>query len=114
MNPFVPSKTQEGLLKQANALYTLASSQERRISMLNSSIDKLTRDYAAIGQDAIDAERYINQQLTDYVDRLEQENTRLKAIVKNLKAHAMDMGNDFEIPICIWGIAMDEAAALGV
>lgn len=73
MTPFVPSKTYEGLLKQANSLHTLASSQERRISMLNASIEKLTRDYAAIGQDAMNAEREINQQLTNYVEELEEK-----------------------------------------
>lgn len=77
MNKFEPSKTYDGLLKQAKALYTLASSQERRITMLNASMEQLTRDYNAIGQDAINAERDINQQLTDYVDELEGEISKL-------------------------------------
>ena len=71
MKPFEPSPTYDGLLRQANALYTLASSQERRISLLNASLEKLTRDYNEIGQDAINAERDINQQLTDYIEQLE-------------------------------------------
>lgn len=80
MDKFVPSKTYDGLLRQANALYTLASSQERRISLLDSSLDKLVRDYAAIGQDAVNAEREINSQLIDYIEELEAklENFKIK------------------------------------
>ena len=71
MTPFTPSQTYEGLLRQAHALHTLASSQERRITLLNAEMDKLTRDYAAIGQEEVNAERDINAQLTDYVQQLE-------------------------------------------
>ncbi|MBO0611699.1 hypothetical protein [Thiothrix fructosivorans] len=71
MKPFNPSPTYDGLLRQTNALYTLASSQERRISLLNESMERLTRDFNLIGQDAINAESDINQQLTNYIDQLE-------------------------------------------
>lgn len=81
MKKFEPSSTYIGLLKQANALYTLALYRGYRISTLNNSIEELTLKYNAIGPDVLNdlnAEREINSQLTNYVEELEEKIEKLE------------------------------------
>lgn len=96
MKPFKPSITYDGLLKQARALYKLASSQERSISLLNASIAQLTRNYLLIGQDAINAERQINHQLTNYIDQLEGKQSAYERLLVLATKHCPNDHHDFQ------------------
>lgn len=96
MMGFKPSITYEGLLKQATALYMLASSQERRITLLNANIEQLTRDYALIGQDAINAERHTNQLLTNYIDELENKQAAYERLLVLATKHCPSDHHDFQ------------------
>lgn len=56
---------------------------------------------------------YMGDNTRSYSDII-NENTKLKEILANIRRHAMDMGNDVEIPNSIFDIAMEEARGLGV
>lgn len=66
---FKPSKTYEGLLKQARALVTLTHSQEQQIKVLNDREYKFSEKRLDSLEAALESEKEMNHLLTIELDK---------------------------------------------
>lgn len=76
---FHPGKTYELLLKQANAMQLIIRSLEKRRHVQNVNMAEMARELALQGFEEINAQRDINEKLTNEVMALESERDALKA-----------------------------------
>ena len=67
---FNPDPSYSGLLKQAYALHTLASSYERQLLLVSKKLDKVETRLKLSDESAINAERATNEILTNKLTEL--------------------------------------------
>lgn len=103
---FVPADNYDGLLKQARALKSITKTQQASLAFARKDASDLSLQLLHASNDRLKSELEANSILTNEVERL-------KGILNNLRAHAIDMGTDTEIPTCIWDIAMEEMEKIG-
>lgn len=94
----VPAANYDGLLKHARALQSINKSHEEYRAFSRLKIDELSALVASLQDGRFESELEANQALTNEVEKL-------RGALNNLRAHAMDMGNDVQCPeeIIGWG-----------
>lgn len=102
---FEPEKDYAGLLKQARAMHLLICSMEKAGQYRQGMIDNLSREIAMCGQEAIESERTLNQQLTNQVLALEAKLDAANTAISDLKKacnsasyylHCIDMNDKLQ------------------
>lgn len=68
MKPRNPAKNYEDLLKQFNALYTLAESKESQTSLLSAENEELRKELRKVNHEEINALRDENERLTNLLE----------------------------------------------
>lgn len=69
---FTPAKDYDGLLKQANAMTMLIRSIEKQRAFQNVKIGDMARELAIQGFEEINAQRDMNERLTNEISKLER------------------------------------------
>jgi hypothetical protein len=105
---FAPADNYDGLLKQARALQSITKTQQASLAFARKDAYDLSLQLLHANNDRLKREIEANSILTNEVERL-------KGILNNLRAHAIESvgSNDMEIPSCIWDIAMEEMDKIG-
>jgi uncharacterized membrane protein YccC len=78
---FTPARDYEGLLKQASAMTMLIRSMEKQQAFQNVKIGDMARELAVQGFEEINAQRDMNEKLTNEISRLEK---RIEALEYSL------------------------------
>jgi hypothetical protein len=69
---FTPAKDYENLLKQANAMTMIIRSMEKQRAFQNIKVSDMARELYAQGFEEINAQRDINEKLTNELEKLER------------------------------------------
>jgi len=83
---FTPEKTYEFLLKQANGMALLIRGLEKKKAFQHVSMAQMARELAMQGYEEINAQRDINEKLTNEIMALEAERDALKAERDDIQA----------------------------
>lgn len=87
---FKPSKDYDLLLKQANAMHTLVNALERQVSHKDGQIKDFNTLLVQCSFEEINAERAINEQLTNENEQHQHQNRELSARVARLEKCLID------------------------
>lgn len=97
MSVFTPDPSYSGLLKQAKALSSLVSSQEKIISYLRGELEGLNLTVSLLGNDEVEEQRKANHELTNLLQEKDETIEDLREQLRVLDEYIKDLQCEKEI-----------------